>query len=97
MVTKVARELGISSESLRGWVEEAHGAGRPARGCRWPPAAGWTRPRGPRPVPTPQGASRPSCGAVLRALLRGTGRQKPPVTTSRPLHSHRFTFPQVKP
>ena len=32
-VTEVARELGISSESLRGWVKKANGAGQAAPGA----------------------------------------------------------------
>lgn len=37
-VTEVARELGISSESLRGWVKKANGVGQSAAGA--PVAAG---------------------------------------------------------
>lgn len=32
-VTEVARELGISSESLRGWVKKSNGAGQAAAGA----------------------------------------------------------------
>jgi transposase len=32
-VTEVARELGISSEGLRGWVKKANGAGQAAAGA----------------------------------------------------------------
>ncbi|GAA4024961.1 transposase [Streptomyces plumbiresistens] len=39
-VTEVARELGLSSESLRGWVKKANGTGQAGAGA---PVAGWTR------------------------------------------------------
>jgi transposase len=32
-VTEVARELGVSSESLRGWVKKANGAGQATAGA----------------------------------------------------------------
>ncbi|MFF3468301.1 transposase [Streptomyces sp. NPDC002619] len=45
-VTEVAQELGVSSESLRGWVKKANGVGQTAAGARCHPVTGWTRPSG---------------------------------------------------
>jgi transposase len=39
-VTEVARELGISSESLRGWVKKANGVGQAAAGASTPSGSG---------------------------------------------------------